>query len=58
MVVENVFAYPGLGRILRDAVIFRDFILIQGIFLISTTTVLVSSFISDCITEFIGKYNT
>lgn len=58
MVVENVFAYPGLGRILRDAVIFRDFILIQGIFLVSTITVLISSFISDCITDFIAKYNT
>jgi peptide/nickel transport system permease protein len=58
MVVENVFAYPGLGKVLRDAVVFRDFILIQGIFLVSTTTVLISSFISDCITEFIAKYNT
>ena len=53
MVVENVFAYPGLGKVLRDAVIFRDFILIQGVFLLSTSIVLLSSFISDVINQII-----
>lgn len=55
MVVENVFAYPGLGKVLRDAVIFRDFILIQGVFLLSTSIVLLSSFISDVINQIIIK---
>ena len=54
MLIENVFAYPGLGKILRDAVMYRDYILIQGVFLLSTTTVLLSSFISDIINSFIG----
>lgn len=55
MLIENVFAYPGLGKILRDAVMYRDFILIQGVFLLSTTVVLISSFISDLINYYIQK---
>lgn len=55
MIVENVFSYPGLGKVLRDAVMFRDFILIQGVFLFSTSIVLLSSMLSDIINEFIIK---
>lgn len=55
LLIENVFAYPGLGKILRDAVMYRDFILIQGIFLLSTTFVLVASFISDTINYFLQQ---
>ncbi|HZK24211.1 MAG TPA: ABC transporter permease [Oscillospiraceae bacterium] len=55
MLIENVFAYPGLGKVLRDAVMYRDFILIQGVFLLSTTVVLISSFISDLINYYLQK---
>lgn len=55
LLIENVFAYPGLGKILRDAVMYRDFILIQGIFLLSTTLVLVASFISDTINYYLQQ---
>lgn len=55
MVIETVFAYPGLGKILRDSVNQRDFILIQGVFLLSTFIVLISSLISDVINGFIAK---
>jgi len=55
LLIENVFAYPGLGKILRDAVLYRDYILIQGIFLLSTTLVLVASFISDTINYFLEQ---
>lgn len=51
LLIENVFAYPGLGKLMRDAVLFRDYPLIQGVFLISTTFVLLCSFLSDLINE-------
>ncbi len=47
LLIENVFAYPGLGRILRESVKYRDYMLIQGVFLLSTALVLLSSFLSD-----------
>ncbi len=34
VLAENVFAYPGLGRLMRDAVFVRDYPLLQGIFLV------------------------
>lgn len=55
LLIENVFAYPGLGRILRESVKFRDYALIQGVFMLSTVIVLVSSFASDLINSFIAK---
>lgn len=55
LLIENVFAYPGLGRILRESVKFRDYALIQGVFMLSTVIVLVSSFASDLINSVIAK---
>ena len=46
-VVETVFAYPGMGRLLYDAVIGRDYPLIQGCFLISTLCVVAANIIAD-----------
>lgn len=47
MIVENIFAYPGLGQTMREAVLARDVILLQGILLTSTIIVLLSSLISE-----------
>ena len=49
MLVENVFAYPGLGTVMREAVKYRDYPLIQGVFLLSTVLVLLSLFAADMI---------
>lgn len=58
LLVENVFAYPGLGKLMRDAVVYRDYPLIQGVFLIATAIVLLSSYISDVIGLFISRENS
>lgn len=55
LLVENVFAYPGLGKLMRDAVFYRDYPLIQGVFLVTTVIVLLSSFLSDAIGYYIDK---
>lgn len=47
LLVENVFAYPGVGTVLREAVRYRDYPLIQGVFLFSTVLVLAGMLASD-----------
>ena len=48
-IIETVFAYPGTGRLMYEAVSARDFPLIQGCFLISTICVLVANIVADLI---------
>lgn len=45
--IENVFAYPGVGYFLNQAIGRRDFPLMQGMFLTITVAVVVSNFIAD-----------
>lgn len=47
VLVENVFAYPGLGRLMREAVFVRDYPLLQGIFLVLACGVLVANLLAD-----------
>ncbi len=47
IVIENVFNYPGLGRLLLSAVDHRDFPLIQAITMIVVLGVVVSNFAAD-----------
>lgn len=49
VLVENVFRYPGLGTLMREAIFFRDYPLIQGIFLIMAVMVLMMNFIADMV---------
>ncbi|MDK2585293.1 ABC transporter permease [Romboutsia sedimentorum] len=51
LLVENIFAYPGIGLLLRNAVNQRDYILIQAIFLVSTLFILVSNIMADIVNE-------
>jgi peptide/nickel transport system permease protein len=51
ILVENVFAYPGVGRLMREAVLNRDYVLMQGIFLTVAVTVLMM----NCLAEIIYK---
>ncbi|MCW7072975.1 MAG: ABC transporter permease [Methanophagales archaeon] len=45
--VGTVFAYPGVGRLLYDAVTYRDYPLLQGAFLIITLVIIAANFIAD-----------
>lgn len=46
-VVETVFAYPGTGRLLFEAVSNRDYPLIQGCFFVITLCVIVANVVAD-----------
>lgn len=55
LLVENVFAYPGLGLVMREAVRYRDYMMIQGFFLLSTILVLTSLFLADVLNAGIDR---
>ena len=58
LLIENVFAYPGLGLVMREAVRYRDYMMIQGFFLLSTGLVLTSLFLADVINGRIDRRKT
>jgi peptide/nickel transport system permease protein len=45
--VETVFNYPGIGRLIFDAINNRDYILLQGAFLIFVVFMVVANFFAD-----------
>jgi len=47
LLTEIVFSYPGIGYILQQAVLERDYPLLQGVFLIITFTVLTANLVAD-----------
>ena len=47
MLVETIFDYPGLGRLLIEAVASRDYPLMQALFLFITTGVLLANLFAD-----------
>ena len=46
-IIETVFAYPGMGRLLYEAVSGRDYVVIQGCVLIMTLFVIAANIIAD-----------
>jgi peptide/nickel transport system permease protein len=47
IIIESIFALPGLGALLVKAVAYRDFPLIQALTLVFATAVLVANFVTD-----------
>lgn len=47
--VETVFAYPGVRRLLFDAVTYRDYPLLQGAFLVITLVIIAANFVADMV---------
>ena len=45
--VEIVFSYPGLGYLTYEALLFRDYAIIQGVLLLVATLVLAANFLVD-----------
>ncbi|ALS24975.1 MULTISPECIES: ABC transporter permease [Paenibacillus] len=53
VVVETVFSYPGIGRLLYESVIARDFPMMQGVFLLITVGVIAANLLADLTYPFI-----
>jgi len=47
IIVESIFAYPGLGRLLVDSIAFRDYPQIQGIVFIFAAEFLIVNLLTD-----------
>lgn len=47
IVTEQVFSYPGIGKLMIQAVQGLDYALMQGVFLVITLTVLAANFVMD-----------
>ena len=47
VVAETVFAWPGIGRLLVDAVRFRDYPVIQGVTLLAVACVVIVNLLAD-----------
>ena len=46
-VVETLFSWPGMGRSRYNAILNKDYPLLQGVFLISSAAVIVANLAAD-----------
>lgn len=51
VLVENVFNYPGIGKMMGEAISVRDYVLLQGIFIVITVLVLSMNRLADIINK-------
>ena len=49
IVVETVFAWPGIGRLLYEGVTFRDFPVVQGVVILGGTMIVVVNLLIDIV---------
>jgi peptide/nickel transport system permease protein len=47
ILVETVFSWPGIGRAVYDAVLQRDYPMLQGAFLLLTVSVVFFNLVAD-----------
>jgi peptide/nickel transport system permease protein len=53
VLVETVFAWPGVGRLMFDALLQRDYQLLLGVFLITSATVVLFNLLTDIAYQFV-----
>ena len=53
IVMEMVFSYPGIGKLLLDATNAKDYALMQGVFLVITISVLIANILADIVYAFL-----
>jgi len=53
VIIETVFAWPGMGRMLVDAVLKRDYTLVQGIVLVYAILVILINLLVDILYNYI-----
>ncbi len=52
-VVETVFSYPGVGRLVYEAVLNRDYPVLQAAFLMITIVVVIANIVADALYPFL-----
>lgn len=51
--IETLYNYPGMGRLIFEAVGARDYPVIQGAFLVVATVVLTANLLGDCLSRYL-----
>jgi peptide/nickel transport system permease protein len=47
VVIESIFAIPGMGRLIVDSMYFRDYPMVQALLLLLAVVVLVTNLLTD-----------
>ena len=47
IIIESIFVIPGIGLYLVDAIIHRDFVVLQGVVLLAAAVVLALNLVID-----------
>ena len=47
--VETVFSYPGIGKLIYDSVMCRDYPVLQGCFFVFSLVVVIANFVADMV---------
>jgi peptide/nickel transport system permease protein len=47
VLIETIFALPGLGRLATDSILFRDYPMLEGVVFILALAVLLASLATD-----------
>ena len=47
MFIENIFSYPGVGYFFGISIATRDFILMQGLLLLTTIAIVIANLLAD-----------
>ncbi|MFN7975714.1 MAG: ABC transporter permease [Acidobacteriota bacterium] len=47
IITETIFAWPGIGRLYLEAISFRDYTVLMGILMISSTLIVLSNLLAD-----------
>ena len=53
VVTESVFSWPGLGRLIRDAISNRDYAVVQATLLLLVVTFIVINWLTDVLYGFL-----
>ena len=53
MLIETVFAWPGVGRLAFDAITGRDYMVLLGVFLSTSVLVILVNLVTDIIYTFV-----
>lgn len=55
LITENIFGLPGMGRLIVDAILTRDYPLVVGCVFVSTILVLIANMLADFVKVIINK---
>jgi peptide/nickel transport system permease protein len=53
VVIETIFAYPGMGRLAADSIFFRDFPVLQGAVFVMALAVLACNLLTDLLYAYV-----